>query len=70
MLGVPNIIDFAIPPAKSGPCSLIEISIVDRKITGNTEKIPLIAAPMFESETAIAIIVPASKPRKIIFVGV
>jgi len=70
MLGVPKIMDFAIPPAKSGPCSLMEISIVDRKITGNTEKIPLIAAPIFDSETAIATIAPARRPRKTIFIGV
>ena len=66
----PKIIDFAIPAANSGPCSRPEIIIVDNIVAGKTEKIPLNDAEIFESNTEIAIIVPVSNPRKIIFIGV
>ena len=62
--------DFARAAANVGPCSRTEITMVERKMTGNTEIIPLRSAPMFERETAIAMMIPASSPRRSIFVGV
>jgi len=56
IVGVPNIIDFAIAPAKSEPCSITNMIMVDRNIAGNTEKIPLSTAPILASETAILLL--------------
>lgn len=66
-LGVPKIIDFAIPPTKFGPCSRYEIIIVERNIAGNTEKIPLNIALRFDNTTETAMINPAIIPRIMIF---
>ena len=69
-LQLPTIIDFAIPPANSEPCSRTDITMVERKTTGNTVKIPLNTDPTCENDTATAITTPASNPRKRIFIGV
>lgn len=54
----------------SGPWSFMEIIIVERKTTGNTEKIPLRIIPMLERLTARAMTMPAMIPRKAILRGV
>ena len=69
-LVIPIIIDFAIPAANLGPWSLTEMSIVEVRIAGKTENIPLTTVQIFDNKTAIAIVIPASKPRKNIFIGV
>ena len=50
---------FAIALVNIGPCSRKEISIVERKIAGKTENIPLMVVPKFEKVTAMAMTVPA-----------
>lgn len=67
---VPKIIDLLIPPMKWWPCSMEKMIIVERKIAGNTENIPLMTSPMFERSTAMVMIVPANSPRKASFEGV
>jgi len=52
---------FAMASVNCGPCSLWEIIIVERKMAGKTEKIPLKMVPRFENETAIAMTVPAMR---------
>ena len=69
-LQLPTIMDFAIPPANSEPCSRTDITMVERKTTGNTVKIPLKTESTDENDTATAITIPASNPRKSTFVGV
>ena len=66
-LGVPKIMDFAIPPTKSGPCSRYDIIIVDRKIAGKTEKIPDKIALRFDNTTDTAMTNPAIIPLMSIF---
>lgn len=66
----PRSMDLAIPEAKSGPCSLTEMSIVEDNIAGKTEKIPLMTLPKLDRKTAIAMTMPASTPRNIIFLAV
>jgi len=44
--------------------------IVDRKIAGNTEKIPLSIGPRLENETAMAITIPAMRLLPRSFSGV
>ena len=63
----PMAMDLAIPAAKSGPCSLTEISMVEEKIAGKTLKIPLRIAPRLERRTAMAITIPARIPLSAIF---
>ena len=69
-LDIPKIIDFAIPDAKIGPCSLTEINIVEEIIAGKTENIPLIVVPILERKTAIEIKIPAIIPRNAILIDV
>ena len=69
-LQLPTIMDFAIPPANSAPLSRMDITMVERKTTGNTVKIPLKTDPTWENDTATAITIPASNPLKRIFIGV
>jgi hypothetical protein len=62
--------DLAIPAAKSGPCALTVIIIVEERIAGKTEKIPLIIDPTLERDTARAIKIPARIPLNAIFFAV
>ena len=64
---LPKIIDFAMAPAKAGPCSSMNMVMVDRKIAGKTEMMPLNVAPTLASSTARAIIDPAKNPLSSIF---
>lgn len=61
---------FAIAPVNRTPCSLIDIIMVDKKIAGNTENIPLRMVPTLERVTAIAMTVPAMMLRPKSFSGV
>jgi len=66
-LDIPMVMDFAMPAAKSGPCSLTEMSMVEERIAGKTLKMPLRIAPRLERRTAIAMTMPARVPLSAIF---
>lgn len=58
---------FAMAPVNRAPCSRREISIVERKMAGNTENIPLRMTPTLENVTAMAMTIPAMRllPRSL-----